>query len=53
MSRARARLRETMGDPLLVCAGRGLVPTPRAIALREKIRQTVQDGEAIQREITA
>jgi len=30
MSRALARLRETTGDPLLVRAGRGLVPTPRA-----------------------
>ncbi len=29
MSRSLARLRETMGDPLLVRAGRGLVATPR------------------------
>ena len=35
MSRALARLRETTGDPLLVRAGRGLVPTPRALELRE------------------
>lgn len=28
MSRALARLRETTGDPLLVRAGRGLIPTP-------------------------
>ena len=34
MSRALARLRETTGDPLLVRAGRGLVPTPRALELR-------------------
>ena len=35
MSRALARLRETTGDPLLVRAGRGLVPTPaRARAAR-------------------
>ena len=32
MSRALARLRETTGDPLLVRAGRGLTPTPRALA---------------------
>ena len=32
MSRALARLRATTGDPLLVRAGRGLVPTPRALA---------------------
>jgi DNA-binding transcriptional LysR family regulator len=46
MSRALARLRETMGDPLLVRAGRGLVPTPRALELREQVSQLVQDGEA-------
>ena len=34
MSRALARLRETTGDPLLVRAGRSLVPTPRAQELR-------------------
>ncbi|MDB5964623.1 MAG: transcriptional regulator, LysR family, partial [Polaromonas sp.] len=28
MSRSLARLRDTLGDPLLVRAGRGLVPTP-------------------------
>ncbi len=43
MSRALARLRDTMGDPLLVRAGRGLVPTPRAIELRERVSQLVQD----------
>jgi DNA-binding transcriptional LysR family regulator len=47
MSRALARLRETTGDPLLVRAGRGLVPTPRARELRERVRQVVQDGSAI------
>ena len=36
MSRTLARLRETTGDPLLVRAGRGLVPSPRAIELRER-----------------
>src|SRR5258706_11605537 len=46
MSRALARLRETTGDPLLVRAGRGLVPTTRAIALRQQVSQLVQDGEA-------
>ena len=44
MSRALARLRQTTGDPLLVRAGRGLVPTPRALALREQVRQLVQDS---------
>jgi DNA-binding transcriptional LysR family regulator len=49
MSRALARLRETMGDPLLVRAGRGLVPTPRALALRERVEQLVQEAEAVLR----
>ena len=49
MSRALARLRETTGDPLLVRAGRGLVPTPRALALRQRVGQIVQDGQAVLR----
>ncbi|MBP6503299.1 MAG: LysR family transcriptional regulator, partial [Rhodoferax sp.] len=49
MSRALARLRETTGDPLLVRAGRALVPTPRALELRERVRQLVQDAEAVLR----
>jgi DNA-binding transcriptional LysR family regulator len=49
MSRALARLRETTGDPLLVRAGRGLVPTPRAAELRERVSQLVQDTRAVLR----
>ncbi|WP_163988981.1 LysR family transcriptional regulator [Pyxidicoccus caerfyrddinensis] len=49
MSRALSRLRETTGDPLLVRAGRGLVPTPRALELRERVRQLVQDAEGVLR----
>jgi DNA-binding transcriptional LysR family regulator len=49
MSRALARLRETTGDPLLVRAGRGLVPTPRAQELRERVSQLVEGGEAVLR----
>jgi len=49
MSRALARLRETTGDPLLVRAGRGLVPTPRAIELRARVSQLVQEGQAVLR----
>ena len=49
MSRALARLRETTGDPLLVRAGRGLVPTPRALELREHVGQLVQDAKAVLR----
>ena len=49
MSRALARLRETTGDPLLVRAGRGLVPTPRALELRERVSQLVHDTQAVLR----
>ena len=51
MSRALARLRETTGDPLLVRAGRGLVPTPRALELRERVSELVQDGQAVLRPV--
>lgn len=47
MSRALARLRQTTGDPLLVRAGRGLVPTPRALLLRERVGQVVQEARAV------
>ena len=49
MSRALARLRETIGDPLLVRAGRRLVPTPHALELRERVNQLVHDGQAVLR----
>lgn len=49
MSRALARLRETTGDPLLVRAGRGLVATPRALELRDRVGQVVQDAQGILR----
>lgn len=49
MSRALARLRATTGDPLLVRAGRGLVPTPRALELRERVGQLVENAEAVLR----
>lgn len=53
MSRALARLRETTGDPLLVRAGRGLVPTPRALELREQVSQLVQDAQTVLRPVQA
>jgi DNA-binding transcriptional LysR family regulator len=49
MSRALARLRAATGDPLLVRAGRGLVPTPRALELRDRVGQLVKEGEAVLR----
>ena len=44
MSRALARLRRATGDPLLVRAGRALVPTPRARALREQVGRLVEEA---------
>lgn len=49
MSRALARLRETTGDPLLVRAGRALVPTPRALELRDQVSGLVEKAEAVLR----
>ncbi|HYR27523.1 MAG TPA: LysR family transcriptional regulator, partial [Thermoanaerobaculia bacterium] len=49
MSRALARLRKTTGDPLLVRAGRGLVPTPRALELRERVSRLVDEAGAVLR----
>jgi len=46
MSRSLARLRKTTGDPLLVRAGRGLVPTPRAIELGGRVSDLLQETEA-------
>ena len=49
MSRALARLRDVTGDPLLVRAGRGLVPTPRALELRSQVGALVDGANAILR----
>ncbi len=39
MSHALARIRARLGDPLLVRAGRGMVLTPRAEALKPQVRR--------------
>ncbi|MBC8793599.1 MAG: LysR family transcriptional regulator [Tagaea sp. CACIAM 22H2] len=49
MSHTLARLREATGDPLLVRAGRGLVPTPRALELARDVGRVVRDGAAMLR----
>lgn len=49
MSRALARLRDVTGDPLLVRAGRGLVPTPRALELRDEVGRVVAEAEMLLR----
>ncbi|MES1973226.1 MAG: LysR family transcriptional regulator [Pseudomonadota bacterium] len=47
MSRTLTRLRSATGDPLLVRAGRGLVPTPRATALRDRVHALARDVRAV------
>jgi DNA-binding transcriptional LysR family regulator len=49
MSRQLARLRDATGDPLLVRAGRGLVLTPRALELRERVGSLVEEVEGVLR----
>ncbi|MGY2049948.1 LysR family transcriptional regulator [Methylobacterium sp. JK268] len=47
MSRTLTRLRAATGDPLLVRAGRRLVPTPRAMAMRGRVHDLVRDVHAV------
>ncbi|MBK8098067.1 MAG: LysR family transcriptional regulator [Planctomycetes bacterium] len=47
MSRALARLRATTGDPLLVQAGRVLVPSPRALELRDRVARLVREVQEV------
>lgn len=47
MSRTLDRLRATTGDPLLVRAGRGLVLTPRAEALRDRVRRVTHEAVSL------
>lgn len=49
MSRTLTRLRAATGDPLLVRAGRGLVPTPRATELRDRVHALTRDVRAVLR----
>jgi DNA-binding transcriptional LysR family regulator len=47
MSRALARLRSATGDPLLVQAGRSLVPTPYAEQLAGRVHAVAQEARAV------
>ena len=49
MSRTLARLRAATGDPLLVRAGRRLVPTPHAAELHERVRNLTLQTRAVLR----
>jgi DNA-binding transcriptional LysR family regulator len=47
MSRALGRLRRAFDDPLLVRAGRDLVPTPRALELRGEVQAIAARARAL------
>ncbi|MFG2582813.1 LysR family transcriptional regulator [Streptomyces malaysiensis] len=47
MSRTPARIRRATGDDILVRAGRTMVPTPRALELREETRDLVRRATAV------
>lgn len=49
MSRTLARLRDITSDELLVRAGRGLVPTPRAMELHQKVGSILEDAQVLLR----
>src|SRR3954469_20334316 len=49
MSRTLARLRAATGDPLLVRAGRGLVATPYAADLRERVHGLTLEAQSVLR----
>lgn len=47
MSRTLTRIREQFGDPILVRSGRNLVPTTRALELREQVRGVVEQARRV------
>lgn len=47
MSRTLGRIRETLGDPVFVQAGRKLVPTPRVVAMREQVRAALEQASQV------
>src|SRR6476659_1892016 len=49
MSHTLARLRLALADPLFVRAGNRLVPTPRAVAMRERVARAATEIGALLR----
>ncbi|HWL86118.1 MAG TPA: LysR family transcriptional regulator [Polyangiaceae bacterium] len=49
MSHTLARLRAAVGDPLFVRAGNRLVPTPRAVGMRERVGRVAGEIDALLR----
>ena len=51
ISNALARLRSTLGDPLVIRSGRGIVPTPRAAGLAPSLKRALSELErAVQKD---
>ncbi|MCI1837510.1 LysR family transcriptional regulator [Achromobacter sp. HNDS-1] len=47
MSRTLGRIREALGDPVFVQVGRKLMPTPKALALREQVRAALDQATQV------
>ncbi|MFI9807761.1 LysR family transcriptional regulator [Streptomyces sp. NPDC052301] len=47
MSRTLGRIRKVIGDPVLVRAGRRMVPTPHALAVRAEVSAVVERARAL------
>ncbi|MFD0903217.1 LysR family transcriptional regulator [Actinomadura sediminis] len=47
MSRTLGRIRKALGDPVLVRSGRGMVPTPRALAVRAEVHDLVHRAHRV------
>ena len=47
LSHSLARLRDKLGDPLLVRAGRKMVPSPRAVELRPRVHALLREAQAV------
>lgn len=47
MSRALSRIRELVDDPILVRSGRHLVPTPRALEIRNSVKAAVEMAQQV------
>ncbi|WP_291054218.1 LysR family transcriptional regulator [Herbiconiux sp.] len=47
MSRSLGRIRRATGDAILVRSGRRMIPTPRALSMREEVRALVLRSEAV------
>jgi DNA-binding transcriptional LysR family regulator len=49
MSRTLGRIRLALGDEILVRAGQGMVPTPRALELHGRVRELIDDVRGVLR----